>query len=307
MIPLFVETDIHDDVDDVGALAVAHVLELAGRIRLQGINVNTASVWGPRLVRAINRYYGSDVPVGAQIPASGSTGPEEFVRGTSRLFGTDDAQPDDEAIALFRRVLAGAPEGGITVVSLGFFGNLTGLLASGPDEVSPLTGAELVRRAVARTVVMGGCFGGGPADAAALPEYNFAEDPERTRVFLRDWPGPIDFVGWETGYDVVTGRGLLAAHGRESPVSTAYQLHSGFGNGRPSWDLIAVLLAADPGWEAFEWSGCGEAGIDGLAVTSWVPGVHGRHRHAIRRAAPEEVAAELDALLLRRAGAPLPV
>ena len=299
MIPIFIETDLHDDVDDVGALAVAHTLARAGAVDLLGINVNTTSVWGPRLVSAINRYYGVDTPIGVLQPPSETLGPQEFVRATSRLFGTDTTAPVASGVTLLRHTFAAAGERGVTMVSLGFFGNLTELLDSGPDAISPLSGAELARRSIARTVVMGGCFAGADQTATSLPEYNFADAPNLTREFLREWPGPIDFIGWEVGQDVITGRELLKAHGRESPVFTAYQLHSGYGTGRPSWDLIAVFLAVCPEWPAFDWSAPGTVSIDHRAVTVWNSDPHGDHRFAVRRHEIGEIARVIDHYLLQ--------
>ena len=52
-----------------------------------------------------------------------------------------------------------------------------------------LDGVELVRRKVARAVVMGGAF----ADAAE-PEYNFAMDPKAVLAFFRLWPREVEIV-----------------------------------------------------------------------------------------------------------------
>ena len=52
-----------------------------------------------------------------------------------------------------------------------------------------LDGVELVRRKVARAVVMGGAF----ADAAE-PEYNFAMDPKAVLAFFRLWPREVEIA-----------------------------------------------------------------------------------------------------------------
>ncbi len=62
---LIVETDIFSDVDDVGALAVAHALADEDRCQLAAIGVNTPSIYGVGAARAVNAFFGRpDIPVG---------------------------------------------------------------------------------------------------------------------------------------------------------------------------------------------------------------------------------------------------
>ncbi len=121
------------------------------------------------------------------------------------------------------------------MVSLGFFGNLRELLSSPPDESSELDGRALVTRAVDRMVVMGGYYPEGY-------EFNIAQDPRAAAEVIAGWPTPVDFLGWETGFEAFTGREIS----RDDPrnlVGAAYRSYSGEGAGRESWDLIAMHYA----------------------------------------------------------------
>lgn len=284
---LFIETDIQMDVDDVGALALAMMLERQGLIRIAGVGVNTTSRWGARAVETLKTAYGADFPVGVLRPLSDEVVETDY----ARLISDGAADPDwPDAAKLLRDVLAAAEDRSVTVVSIGFYGNLVGFLSDGPDA------ADLVRSKVTSTIVMGGLFPSGR-------EFNFVEDARITAEFLRLWPGVIDFIGQEVGNDVITGRRLSDALGHDHPAAVAYRAYCGEGVGRPSWDLIAVYLAAHPEWAALRWSPPGEIDIrESDGENHWVDAPGGRHRYATLAAAPEHVAVELDeALVIDRA------
>lgn len=280
---LFIETDIQMDVDDVGALALAMTLERQGRVRIAGVGVNTTSRWGARAVETLKAAYGTDFPVGVLRPLTDEVVATDYARLIAEG-ATDRDWPD--ASELLHEVLAAAPDGSVTVVSIGFYGNLVRFLSTDPDGA-----ADLVRRKVASTIVMGGLFPVGR-------EFNFVEDARATAEFLARWPGAVDFVGQEVGNEVITGRRLEAALGPEHPVAVAYRAYCGEGEGRPSWDLIAVHLAAHPTWTALGWSPPGEISVrESDGQNQWVPASGGRHRYATLAAEPSSVAAELDEAL----------
>ena len=64
----------------------------------------------------------------------------------------DTGMPD--ALAIYRKALASAPDGSVVICSVGALSNLEDLLRSRPDDRSPLPGAELVRTKVKNTVIM---------------------------------------------------------------------------------------------------------------------------------------------------------
>lgn len=298
-VPILIETDLCDDVDDAGALAVAHALADDGRVEILGIGINTSGHWSHSAARVLNEFYGRpDLPVGIRHPITEEIGPEDYARAISRMHpsaATPDRMPT--AVSVLRAALAEAEDGSVTVVSIGYFGNLVGLLDSAADASSTLPGRDLVRAKVARTLVMGGVFGQrADPDLGAEPisETNFAHDVGHTARFLAEWPGPIDFVGWETAADVITGRTLPLTQGDDSPVAIAYALHSGRGTGRSSWDLLAVLLSASALEEHISWSEPGTVAIDEIARTLWTPSEDGHHRYAIVVSSADHLARIID-------------
>ena len=110
-------------------------------------------------------------------------------------------------------------------------------MKSGADDISPKSGMELLREKVSKMWVMAGKW-----DADGEKENNFCRNA-RSRVageeLCRLCPVPITFLGWEVGFDVITGGAFL---GEGDPLYGVLCDH-GSASGRSSWDPMLVLLA----------------------------------------------------------------
>ena len=242
------DTDMALDVDDVGALALLHALADRGETRLLAIGISESArhengAWAAPAADAINTYFGRpDIPIGVyRGPHQQTSDTGRYAEKTAKAFPHDLTSGADAADAwkVYREVLAGRPDGSVTMVSVGFLTNLDALLRSGPDEKSPLDGVELVRRKVKQWVCMGGRF---PASTES-GEFNLATYPEATAYVLAHWPTPSVFSGFEIGVQVKTGARLIREHPpATSPVSRAYLEYTG-GKDRESWDQTAALYA----------------------------------------------------------------
>jgi purine nucleosidase len=243
------DTDMALDVDDVGALALLHALSDRHECRILAVGVSESARaydgrWAAAMADVIDTYYGRpDIPIGAyrgphqDLPERGHY-TEKTVRAgfAHRLLSGAEAP---EAYKLYRRVLAGRPDRSVVMVSVGFLTNLQALLASGPDEASPLDGAELVRRKVREWSCMGGRY---PA-SDEHGEFNLATYPEATAYVLGHWPTPVTFAGFELGVQVLTGARLIRERDpARNPVARAYLEYTG-GKDRMSWDQTAALYA----------------------------------------------------------------
>lgn len=286
---LLIETDVFGDVDDVGALAVAHHFADLGRAEIVSVGVNTPSRFGSQTVRIVNRWYGREsIPVGAKLPLDDSV----FEFDYAHRLATDHATPADRrepaaAVDVHRKALAESPDGSVTVVSLGFLDNLADLLRSGPDEHSPLSGRDLVERKVSRAVVMGGFFPSGH-------EYNITESIPAAQAFVSAWPTDVDFLGWEVGAPVVTGKEIST---REGIIGDAYRAYNGTGTGRESWDLLAVHFALTNDAALYATSERGDVVIDDSGLTTFHASASGTHRYVILACEPPAAEAALDRIL----------
>lgn len=303
---IFIDTDMATDCDDAGALAVLHALADRGEAEIRAVLINNQDVASVAAVGVINAFYGrSGIPLGVYQGDDVGVTAGRFVQtlaATARLQGLAPHSRADVpcAISLYRKTFAAIGDGLAIIVSIGHLNNLHGLLTSGPDEHSPLTGDMLIRQKVAHVVLMGG-------DYPAGREHNFFARGSAavTAPVLRDWPTPILFLGYTLGFGVTTGTGL-AALPDDHPVRCAYALHGSkpLEKGRPSWDQTAVLAAVRgpaPFWRIGS-VGRNHAEPDGS--NHWETDPAGPHAYLVEAMPPASAAVEIEALMLA-AGKPL--
>ena len=272
-VPLIIDTDIFSDADDVGALASAYALQLRGEAKVIGVAVNAPLSRGAvatdswRCVAAINAFYGSaSVPIGTMMPNDRSTaGDADFATPCASLAPASTPAPVD-GVTLYRRALAAQPDGSVVVVSYGFLGNLSALLDSGPDAISPLSGPDLIAAKVKRLVVMGGAYPTG------TDETNVSGDPPASQNVSAHWPTEIVWSGFEVGDAVHTGDTISSVHPADSPVRVAYEAFVGPSTAIASYDLTAVYHAVRPDDPAMHEVGPGINTISDTGANSFSAG-----------------------------------
>lgn len=295
-VEIILDTDMATDCDDAGAMAVLHALERAGEARIAAIVVNNKDAASVGAVAAINAFYGrAEIPLGAYQGDAVGLAAGEFVRVLAAdvaAYGhtVRSREQVPAALDVYRKTLAGLPDGSAVIVSIGHLNNLHELLRSEADGHSGLSGVELVRRKVARVVMMGG-------DYPAGKEHNFfARGSDAVTAAVVDaWPTPILFSGYTLGLALKTGPGL-AVLPETHPVRRAYELHptKPMERGRPSWDQTAVVAAvrgADSFWNVSE-RGFNRVAADGS--NTWESRADGPHVYLVERDAPAEVAAAIE-------------
>ena len=243
-VKIIFDTDMDTDCDDAGALAMLHALADAGEIEILATVVSSKYAYSAPCVAAINGWYGrDDLPVGCPKGKGartnrGSRYARKIAEEFPSRFETNDDGPN--AVAVYRRVLAGQPAASVVVVTVGYLTNMRDLLDSEGDDYSPLGGAELVKCKVKRWVCMGGGY---PQRLKHGNWGNFMPDGESTFAAVTRWPTQVFFSG--LGRDVQTGKGLRQTP-LENPVRRVYELYLGDRPTRSSWDQVALLYAARP-------------------------------------------------------------
>ncbi len=292
-IPVVLDTDMGNDVDDALALAMLHAFESRAEARLLAVTVSKDNPWAAPYVDLVNTFYGRPhVPVGMvrggkephdaemiRVPATRTRPDGSLVYPHALRHGADAP----EAVAVLRRVLAEAEDGSVVVVQIGFSTNLARLLASRPDDASALAGRDLVAQKVRLLTVMAGDFsaanGNFPDDTRA--EYNVATDVPAAQTVFSEWPSPIVASGFEVGLSMLFPAHAAAHHmayAGDHPVAEAYRLYRPMPYHRPTWDLTAALYAvrADEGYFGLSVPGTFRVRDDG---TTWLdPHPGGRHR-----------------------------
>ena len=290
---LIYDTDFGLDVDDVGALALVHKLADAGEAVLLGVVSNVRDPYAPAVIDVVNTYYGRpDVPVGlttspyyAESYPYWRSRPPRYIKTLAERFPHDTPTDAGEvpstvpsAVSLYRRLLAEQPDGSVTVVSVGFMQNLTGLMASGPDAYSPLDGSALIRQKVKELVIMGGHYPSSTKDIYLTGGREMG--PSYAVKVLADWPTRTVFNTGPVCQDVTNGYTLAEATPETNPVRAAYALFNG-GKGRMSWDLCSVLYTvrgpSGPEGDYFELRTDEHLTLDSSGYNAWVAPGNGRH------------------------------
>ena len=246
--PVIFDTDIGPDYDDVGAMALLHAFADNGECRiLATIASNKYKFTGP-VLDILNTYFKRpDLPIGVVRGNAAEIG--AIQKWDSMLVSKyphnlkNNSQAED-AVSLYRKLLSKEKDNSVTIVTVGFFTNMSNLLNSAPDKFSPLNGKELVKRKVKQLVSMAACFDG---RMGAFKEFNVKIDAPASQNVFDNWPGKIVFSGFEIGANIYTGLPIKNSAISNSPVKDVFAwsipLDPQDKNGRMSWDETAVLVA----------------------------------------------------------------
>lgn len=280
------DTDFGPDYDDVGAITLLHGLADSGYVR---ILATMASCRHPHVAAAIsvfNTYFGrADIPIGVVRGKAVTLGDKQhWTDSVIRRYphGIQNNEAAEDALALYRKVLAVQPDQSVTIISVGFLTNLANLLVSGPDRDCPLNGYDLVKAKVRQLVSMAGRFPSGT-------EFNLVQDPGASTTVLTGWPTPILFSGFEIGQKIKTGLPLIRNDRiQNSPVKDVFALCIPFdpqdSAGRMSWDETAVFVAVK-GWRDFYDIQTGHCTLHSDGSDSWQSGGD-RQAHLLEKISP---------------------
>jgi hypothetical protein len=296
-VKILFDTDMANDCDDAGALAVLHALADLGEAEILAIVTNRKdpSNASAAAADAINTWYGrGDIPIGTDKDgATGDAkggGPSAYCTALRNAF-PHDAKPDDampDALDVYREALTKQEDGSVVICSVGALSNLEDLLRAEPD---------LVRSKVKMLYVMGGGF-----PRTARPETNIRLDPASAVTVTNEWPTPIVWQGYEVGAAMTNGPELLPAP-QENPVRRAYELRLHHGRpsleiGKPNHDLATVLLAVrGPRPEFWTVVDDGRVVFDSDGHCEWKTDHAKAHRHVRIKGSPAALAAVLGELL----------
>ena len=243
MARIIFDTDLGPDYDDVGALAFLHAMADSGKVEiLATVSSNKQELVAPS-INVINTYFGrSKLPLGAPKTDGVNLGSSQhwadsIVKKYPHVIKSTSEVAD--AVNIYRKILSEQPDKSVTIVTVGFLTNLNNLLKSKPDNISHLTGKNLVVRKVKRLVSMAGKFPEGK-------EFNIYMDSSASKYVFENWPGEIIFTGFEIGSEIHTGLKLIRSDIKNSPVKDVFRISIPLSpedkEGRMSWDETAVLI-----------------------------------------------------------------
>jgi inosine-uridine nucleoside N-ribohydrolase len=283
-IPLIFDTDIGNDCDDVLALGMIHALQSRGECELLAVTITKDHEMAASFVDAVNTFYGrDDIPIGVcrgsqTTPEIGKFNPLARKMDGDRLRYPHDLKSGDEApmaVEVLRRALAQAVDGSVAVVQVGFSTNLANLLKSQADDISPLSGVELVERKVRLLSIMAGAFQKipeGKGNLATHNEYNVVQDIPSAQYLALHWPTEIVWSGFEIGIALPYPHQSILNDYRyvpHHPLPEAYIAYEPPPHDRPTWDLTSVLISVRPHHHYFDLSPVGRVDVADNGLTTW--------------------------------------
>ena len=298
------DTDIGGDYDDVGALATMHALADLGECDVLAVGSCSTSRDAVPCIEILNDYYGRTfLPVGG-VPdwplkprACGDfwhkvKWPEVLKAKYPRFRHRTSAEAPD-AVRVYRRALADAPDGSVVFIAIGNMTNLPRLLDSKPDFLSPLAGRDLVARKVCQLVIMGGEFPSGR-------ECNLKGNVRASQRLFAEWPTLVICAGYEIGTPVLTGSRLILLPDDGNPVRDAYftAMSQGGKRGRNSWDQTAVLAAIRSVDQYFGLER-GRVTVKEDGSNTWTVEPDGPHARLLAKLPPDELAQVIEELMMR--------
>ncbi|MEQ8853065.1 nucleoside hydrolase [Gimesia sp.] len=284
------DTDISGDVDDVLALAMLHTLADRGECELLAVTISKINPLTGPFTDAVNTFYGrGEIPIGVTRDAQRRE--SRYLKLVNEKDEEEWRYPHDvrsnedlpDAVTVLRKTLMAQPDHSVVLIQVGLAANLADLVESKADEISPLSGKELIRQKVSLVSVMAGAFE--PIDGNQhFLEANIRNGIKSMQRFVNQWPRevPVIWSGFEIGIAVRYPRESIArdfSYRSHHIVREAYLLHSGPEHDRPSWDLTSVLYAVRPDDGYFTLSQPGRVTVEDDGFLKFQPEELGRDRY----------------------------
>ena len=292
------DTDLGNDVDDSMALAVAHALQNRGECEILAVTSTKDNPYVAPMIDILNTFYGRpEIPIA--VVRNGMTKEDgKYNRQVlelkddegnpryPRTLTSEEAANLPDAVPFLRKLLASEPDNSVVLIQIGFFTNFARLLDSPADDISPLTGKELIAKKVKFLSLMAGSF-----NSSGHKEYNVVIDIPSAKKLVAEWPTEMIFSGYEIGQRIQHPAASMKedyGYVKYHPLKDAYHFYRGLDNSQPTYDLNSVLYAVRPNRGYFDLSPFGTVTVLDDGQTTFTPNEGGKHRYMI--VSPEQVA-----------------
>lgn len=243
--PVIFDTDMGPDYDDAGAIALLYAFADSNKINVLATMASTKYEGVAGVLNVFNTYFKRpDMPIG--VPKSYAVEQRDWQHWTDTLLANyphriKKNSDVEDAVTLYRKLLAKRQDNSVTIITVGFLTNIANLLQSKPDEYSPLSGIDLIKKKVKKMVSMAGKFPEGK-------EFNVFKDIEASQYAFAHFPKPLYFCGFEIGDQIKCGLPLVHNNKiQNDPVKDVFRISlpqaAEDSAGRKSWDEVTTLLA----------------------------------------------------------------
>ncbi len=303
-VDLIFDTDMMTDCDDMAALAMVHNMMSAREVNILAMAVTSRHKNSAPVVDTVNTYYNRPyIEIGTPKNGLGYyTNNSKFLDTVANEFPHSIESNDDapDAVEVYRKALAAADDHSVTILTIGYSTNVASLMKSEADEISELTGLELVEKKVLKWVNMGGNF---PNDNAS-DNVNFTRDAASAYYAITNWPIDLVFVGREIGHNIFVGDDLYNTP-TNNPVRRAYQLHRG--SSLSNWnhhtaDPSALLYAVRGEADYFTISNYGYIDIKPNCSFTWKEDSSKKMRYVFQKMNRTQMGQEMEQLMVKIPG-----
>lgn len=284
---LILDTDIGPDCDDVGALALLHILARQHPTDFLAMTNCTSNPYACGTIDAINRCYGNpNIPIGTyEKPGFLEDGDsQKYNRYITQNYENAYRPPSTPpgALSVLKKALREAEDKTVTFLSIGPLNNVANLIRDSE-------GYCLVKDKVRCLVSM--------STGLVKPEWNVVMDIPAAQTVFEKWPSPIVISVYETGASIITGRSF-GSMPVDHPLPVAYRLHADGDEkrGRMSWDLTAAWYALAGTEPFFYLSSPCNVSIDSNGLALYQDDSQGKCRILHNRMDPEQIAKHIDSM-----------
>lgn len=317
-VSIILDSDMSSDINDALVFAQINAHVQLGEAKLLAVVTSVSNPFTAPAIRILNAWYGhplSEIPIGA-AKDDNHVRPDNYVQQLVDNFGpqfgistTDSRANYPNALAIYRQSLAIAPDNSVVILSVGFLNNLSELLQSQADNISPLSGHALITRKVRRLVVMGGEYPTSIGLNGFNAEHNLRMDPASAANVMANWPTETVALGYSVGSSVYT-KPDPSHNPATDPFALVWSLNPNqLTNGkRESWDTLTTLYAVRGLSNSF--TAPGISGINQVDSTSGVnnwssPGT-GQVTYLGKNLSDNELAGILESLINQSYPTPTP-
>lgn len=252
---IIIDTDICSSTDDLFAMQLLYQYASQGKCNLLGVIVDRMGDTNAAVADLMNNYYGfPTLPIA--LERNGTYERFSYINYSPIAKVTDDngnllfarTYSDYSSIPdgyiLYRRLLANAADGSVTIMLTSIPSTIANLLTSGADQYSSLSGVELVRRKVKRLYFMATKLEPS-SEQNVSAGYNIMMHPEAAKTLFQMWPDDVDVIispsapGYMVEYEpelVITDIGWTDIH----PLKQIY-MRFDCNTGQRMWDPMLPL------------------------------------------------------------------
>ena len=301
-LPVIFDTDMGPDYDDVGAITLLHAFADSGKATILATMSSNKYEGVAAVINLFNTYFHRpEIPIG--VPGGkGGVNQKDKQHWTDSILqryphAIDRNDQAEDAVTLYRKVLARQADHSVVIITVGFLTNLQGLLESQPEHISPQDGQALVKKKVKQLVSMAGKFPQGW-------EFNVVSDSTASRYVFEHWPTKVLLSGFEIGVRIKCGLPLVNNPNiHHSPVKDVFRISIPLAAedslGRSSWDETAVLIAI-AGYRPWYRTESGVMHVAPNGSDTWETAPLGPDAHIVETRPVAEVQALINTLIMHQ-------